>query len=278
MTKVWTRGYKLLGKPLLFCALAIFGCESQEDVQPGSMQASVEQEQKKMKSVIHYGPLTDYLGGTARTYVEMVNGKPVVIGVELSDEVLQNLPDEMSEFVLKLPGQAHATGIKTVMVGWNPMGHEPQGVYSVPHFDFHFYTITHGQIMQIPGGVDEGAYKLLEKGVFPGIYTFGPVPFAVPHMGLHWSDITSPEFSPAGFSKTFIYGSNQDRVTFLEPMITLAYLLGLPANQAVETPIPSLLKHEDPGYYPESYTLMYDAGAGTYKIALTDLVWHNRKK
>ncbi|GHA61897.1 hypothetical protein [Pontibacter akesuensis] len=275
MTKVWTRGYKLLG---MFVALALFGCESQEDVQPGSMQSSLEQEQKKVKTTVYYGPLTAYLGGTARTWVEVVNGKPIAIGIELSEDVLVNLPEEMGEFVLKLPGQAHSTGIKTIMVGWNPMGHDPEGVYTIPHFDFHFYTITHGQIKQITGGVDEGAYTLQEKGIFPAVYTFGPVPFAVPHMGVHWSDITSPEFSPAGFSKTFIYGSNKDRVTFLEPMITLAYLRSLGANQSVETPIPSLLRYEDPGYYPESYTVTYDAASGTYSIALTDLIWHNRNK
>jgi hypothetical protein len=258
--------------------MALLGCESQEDVQPDSLRASAQQELKKTKTAIHYGPVTPLLGGTARSWVETVNGKPSAIGVELSEGVLQNLPEEMGEYPLKLPGQAHATGVKTVWVGWNPMGHEPEGVYTVPHFDFHFYTITEGQIKQIPGGVDEGAYELLEKEVFPPMYIFGPEPIAVPHMGLHWVDVTAPEFSPAGFSKTFIYGSNKDRVTFLEPMITLDYLLGLAPGASVETPIPSLLKHEDPGYYPGSYTVMYSATGGTYSIALTDLEWHNRNK
>ena len=256
--------HRLLGTFLLLCLLVMSGCELEDFIQP-----------EKPRAVVHYGPATSLLGGTARTWVEMVNGKPVAIGVEMSEGVLQDLPDEMEMSFLKLPGQAHATGIKSVMVDWNPMGHDPAGVYTVPHFDFHFFKITEAQVRQIGAGIDEGAYKLVDRGVFPPIYTFGPEPFAVPNMGVHWVDVTSPEFSPAGFGKTFIYGSLGERVHFFEPMITLAYLKGMEANESVKTPVPSLLKHEEPGYYPESYTIKHSAMKGTYSVALTDLRWRN---
>ena len=260
MFKLKTQGTRLLRTALLCFTLAMYGCEVEDFIQP-----------EKTRRVVHYGPTTSMLGGTARTWVEVVNGKPAAIGVEMSEEVLQDLPDEMGMFFLQLPGQAHATGIKTVMVDWNPMGHEPEGVYNVPHFDFHFFKITEAQVKQIGPGIDEGAYKLVERGVFPSIYTFGPEPFAVPNMGVHWVDVTSPEFSPAGFSKTFIYGSLGDRVHFFEPMITVDYFKSLAPNASVKTPIPSLLKYEEPGYYPESYTIKHNAMNGTYSVALTDL-------
>ncbi|WP_439879793.1 hypothetical protein ACSX1A_11485 [Pontibacter sp. MBLB2868] len=277
MINLKASSYKLFRVPLMFCALAIFGCESQEDVQPDGLQATAQQEMKHERTNVYYGPTTPMLGGTARTWVKLINGKPEAIGIEMSEEVLENMPAEMGMFFLKLPGQAHATGIKTVMVDWNPMGHEPAGVYTVPHFDFHFYMITDGQIKHIEGGVDAGAYTLLEKGILPPTYIFGPQPMAVPQMGVHWVDVTSPEYSPAGFSKTFIYGSNKDRITFMEPMITVAYLKGLAGNVQVETPVPSLLKYEDPGYYPESYTIQHST-TGTYSVALTNLEWHNLEK
>ena len=28
-----------------------------------------------------------------------------------------------------------------MMLDWNPQGHQPPGVYTVPHFDFHFYMV-----------------------------------------------------------------------------------------------------------------------------------------
>jgi hypothetical protein len=32
---------------------------------------------------------------------------------------------------------------------WNPRGHIPDGVYTVPHFDVHFYLITREQREEI---------------------------------------------------------------------------------------------------------------------------------
>ncbi|WP_210462931.1 hypothetical protein [Rufibacter roseolus] len=255
----------------LFLLFFLISCESPEDVQPSGM---LSKDRKGSSSNIIYGRTMDLWGGTARVWVERVQGKPTAIGIELSADALENLPHEVQEIALPLPGPLHATGYKTIMIGWNPEGHEPEGVYTLPHFDFHFYMITEGQIHRIMGGIDPGGYDLLARGVFPDVYTFGPVPFAVPHMGLHWSDITSPEFSPAGFSKTFIYGSNKDKVTFLEPMITLAYLQSLAPGTSVESPVRQLLIHDTPAYYPTSYTITRTGDS--YIIALTDLVWRGR--
>lgn len=182
----------------------------------------------------------------------------------------------MFDVALKLPGQAHATGYKTITIGWNPQGHDPDPIYTLPHFDFHFYMQTEGQIKHITAGVDEGAYALLDKGVFPPFYGFGPPgsePFAAPHMGVHWVNFLSPEFNGGMFTKTFIYGSHKDRVTFLEPMVTLAYLESLNEGAVDEDVVHNLNIYEDPGYYPNTYTISHTDG--TYRIALTDLEWHN---
>ncbi|QHL88349.1 hypothetical protein GU926_13275 [Nibribacter ruber] len=272
MRNVSTLSKKILLAPLLFGLSFFTGCEPQEEVVPSSLN----QNMAKGISSTYYGPTTWLWGGSVRTWVEMMNGHPTAMGLELSEEALINLPHEPSEYFLKLPGQLHATGIKSISIGWNPDGHEPDGVYTLPHFDFHFYMMTQGQIMNIEGGLDEGAYSLMARGVLPATYVFGPAPFAVPHMGLHWSDVTSPEFSPAGFSKTFIYGSNQDKVTFLEPMITLAYMQSLMDGMPISSNIPALNIVDDPGYYPSAYTLEYDADRGVYIIALTGLTFRNK--
>ena len=271
------RSHRLL-QTMAFASVFLFsGCENTADVEP-NLNSAIESNAKGATKT-YYGPETTIGDGTAWVWVQTVQGKPITLAIEFTEEALVNLSEhEMYDVSLKLPGQAHATGYKTITMGWNPMGHEPEGVYSLPHFDFHFYMQTEGQINKIPAGVDEGAYVLANKHVLPDIYSFGPVPFAVPQMGVHWSDVTSPEFQPGGmFTRTFIYGSHQDRVTFLEPMVTLAHLLSLEVGESETIAVPSLLLYEDPGYYPQSYTITHTEH-GTYVIALTDLEWHNRNR
>lgn len=280
MKEFLMRSHRLLQLPLLLVLFMLVGCENNSDVQP-NLSAELESA-KHGKSSVHYGPASMVGNGTARVWVEVEHGKPVALGVELSADALENIMSQpMYDISLKLPDQAHSTGFKTITLGWNPEGHEPLGIYTLPHFDLHFYMLTEGQIKQIAGGVDMGALELLEKGVFPPFIGFGPPgadPMAVPHMGVHWVDFTSAEFRPGGvFSKTFIYGSHKDRVTFSEPMFTLDYLLSLNLGEEEIIPVPSLLIHESPGYYANTYTIRHNMN-GTYSIALTDLEWHNRHR
>jgi hypothetical protein len=277
MKKLFMHSHRLLQTLALASVFLLSGCEKTQDVEPTVSLGNDQKKAKTTETKIYYGDAVAIGDGTAWVWVEVMQGKPIAMGIEFTEGVLDGISEEeMYEFVLPLPGQAHSTGYKTVTIGWNPMGHEPTGVYTLPHFDFHFYMQTEGQIMQIAGGPDEGAWSLVGT-VFPEYYTFGPEPMAVPHMGVHWSDVRSPEFSPAGFSRTFIYGSDDDRVTFLEPMITLEYLESLAAGDSETLPVPSLLSYVDPGYYPQSYTVTHTAD-GTYSIVLTDLMFRNRNR
>lgn len=274
MKKLVKYSHRLLQLVALALVSVMAGCEHTDEVTPLSLKTELQQK-KPAAAKVYYGPATQIGDGSARVWVEMLQGKPQAIGIELTADALATIENVgFFEVNLKLPGQAHATGYKTISLGWNPMGHEPEGVYTLPHFDFHFYMQTEGQIMQIDGGPDPEAWELAGT-VFPPFYVFGPEPFAVPHMGVHWSDVRSPEFSPAGFSKTFIYGSYRDKVTFLEPMITVAYLRSLAPGDSETLEVPSLLKYENPGYYAGTYTIAHTL-EGTYSIALTDLMWRNK--
>jgi len=192
----------------------------------------------------------------------------------------------MQVLSLPLPPLAPET-YRFVMFDWNPMGHEPPGVYTFPHFDFHFYLVAEAEVQAIspadPGfamkanNVPTGAYV-------PPFYTVlsapgdPPASVAVPMMGVHWVDVRSPELqgafgNPAGyqqFTRTFIYGSWDGRLTFLEPMITVAYLQSHPN---VSVPIPQPALYPAPGWYPDSYHIEYDPGAREYRVALTGLGW-----
>jgi hypothetical protein len=53
--------------------------------------------------------------------------------------VMDSLPSESGVFILDFPIQARDTPFQYIMFDWNPNGHEPEGIYDKPHFDFHFY-------------------------------------------------------------------------------------------------------------------------------------------
>ena len=105
-----------------------------------------------------------------------------------------------------------------------------------------------------------------------------PAAMTVPEMGLHWIDARTPEIqamagNPQGykpFTKTFIYGSWNGEFIFAEPMITRAYLLEKRAGTSgrdEDITVPQAI-FAQPGYYPASYRITYDAKAREYRIAL----------
>jgi hypothetical protein len=171
----------------------------------------------------------------------------------------------------------------------NSHGHEPEGVYNLPHFDFHFYTTSEEEVAGIvPTDPDfaSDANDVPVGDFVPQFYSVlagpgdPPSAVAVPQMGVHWIDVRSPELqgvfgNPGGFqtfTRTFIYGSWDGRLTFLEPMITRAYLLTHPEEIV---PIPQPARYPQAGWYPSAYSISFDAQAREYRIALVDLSWHD---
>lgn len=233
-----------------------------------------------------YGAPVKVGDGTARAYVvlDAKSGQtPLELGIALGADVLEALPAGPGEhsYLLPLPGKTPAP-YQLVELDWNPAGHPPQGVFTVPHFDFHFYTITAAQRDAIDPGNPTFAAEAnnLPTGAFvPPFYAvLGPsaAAIAVPHMGVHWLNVRAPElqnllghpelYQP--FTSTFIYGSWNGRFTFYEPMVTLAYLLSQP-DVTVPISVPS--QYAQPGYYATSYRVTYDAQTRQYLVALSGL-------
>lgn len=242
-----------------------------------------------------YGASQTLGGGTARTYVTLnAEGKPVSLGVALSEAALTNLPmtpnapsPSAAMLQLALPVDAPVTGYNHVMLDWNPVGHEPDHVYTLPHFDFHFYNLTPQQVMAIMPTDPQWATKaaaLPPTQYVPAGYVAASVlanipagAAAVPMMGLHWLDVASPELQPppAGktFTETFIYGSYDGKFIFLEPMITKAYIESLKNTNGMSRAIPSPAQVQTAGYYPSKYSIRYDSATKEYRIALDSLTY-----
>ena len=236
--------------------------------------------------------------GVARAYI-IVDEKnvPLEVGVALSEGVMENLPKpmkmdhskmttehlDMHQWILALPSK-NPTPYQFVQFGWNPQGHEPPGVWDVPHFDFHFWTASlavRNSIVPSDPKYAEKAARYPADSLRPQFYLDAataakttPAAMTVPEMGLHWFDVRTPEIQKiAGkpdayrpFTTTFIYGTWDGEFVFAEPMITREYLMAK-GDTTIQVPA---AKFSRPGYYPASYRIRWDASTREYLVSLTE--------
>ena len=215
-----------------------------------------------------YGPAKPFGKGVARTMVTMTHdGAPLAIGIKLSERTLENLPPDIEEFSLQLPNKAKGLAFDHIDLGWNPEGHEPPGIYDIPHFDIHFYMISGEEQMGI---TDPDLAEILPPNEFwPANYF--PTPGFVPMMGKHWLNMFADELQPGGvFTQTFIYGSYNGEFIFYEPMITLDYLK---EKTSMQYDISQPAEFQRTGYYyPTTYSINYDSTKKEYTILLEGMV------
>lgn len=227
-----------------------------------------------------YGPSVTVGAGTARSFVSAdAAGKPTEIGVALTETALMGLPPKPSTgtmYEVALPGSGSASAqmpFDHISFDWNPEGHEPALIYTTPHFDAHFYMMPMAVLHTITFDDPKGDI-FPPSSMLPAGYITPPnvVPArTIPMMGRHWVDPTSPEYAPGGsFTHTFIYGTYNGHVTFIEPMFTKAILVpSVAVDQAIKQPT----TYEATGkYYPTRYTIRYNANSREYIISLKDMV------
>ena len=197
------------------------------------------------------------------------NGKPVSVSIIVNDAAMNSVPlgqpsDHMSPANnLLIPIAAESgTPFKFAMVNWNSSGHEPDQVYTLPHFDFHFYTSTQADVMNY---MDETKLNAEPNAAYiPANHISGP---GVPMMGKHYIDATSPELQGQTFTQTFLFGSYDSKVVFWEPMITQAFLKN---TTQFERALPQPSKFQQAGYYPTKMKIC--SKDGVTEISLTDFV------
>jgi hypothetical protein len=221
-----------------------------------------------------YGAAVTVGNGTARSYLVLQNGTPTELGVALSQAALDSLPAAPKmggyEFLLPLPA-SNTTQYQVVGLNWNPTGHPPPMVYTVPHFDFHFYMMSQADRNAIDPSDPAFATKAanLPTAAFSlAGYVADPPANAIPHMGLHWTDSNAPEFHGQSFTRTFITGSWNGQFIFFESMVTRAYLLTNP-NDVV--PVANASQRAISGYYPSAYRVSWDGAKAEWRIGLANL-------
>lgn len=232
---------------------------------------------------LRYGPAAALGEGTARAYVSLAeDGSPLELGIAIDEAAMNTLPElpgvppEQAFVVVNLVlPDGHGTPFRTAMLDWNPRGHVPAEIYGLPHFDFHFYLIDDVEREAIDPSDPEWAAKAV-RAPAPEFLPAGYVlpenaleTVVVPAMGTHWIDPASGEFQGEEFDRTFIYGTWNGRVVFLEPMITKAYLV---SGAGGERPIAAPERRSPAGLYPTAYDVAFDEEAGEYRVSLVDFV------
>jgi len=207
--------------------------------------------------------------GSVRSWVRLAsNGAPNGIGVTLTESALTNLPSSGFELVLTLPNVPNVAPFNHIGLNWNPQGHPPSGVYNKAHFDVHFYTVTTQERNAINSS-DGGAkiYQAPDPAFLPPDYDLSPGSGDA-RMGSHWWDVAAPELNGQPFTHTLIYGYYDGNLTFIEPMVTVAFLKGQPALTA---DIKQPAAFAKAGSYPVRYEISYSAAFREYSISLEGL-------
>lgn len=260
--------HKISALTMILIVIAAFQACKKDDVSPMS---SSQSDLKSQENNVFYGPTIPMGNGVARAWVQQSkNGDPLAVGIDLSEKALQNLPEEPTAFVLSFPPNKGKYFYKHMLVDWNPQGHEPPGVYDLPHFDFHFYIISNEERMEIGPEGAPGFDNLPGPQYVPVAYI--RIPGGIPQMGTHWADVLAPEFNGGVFSKTFILGSWEGSFIFYEPMITMDYLLSQP--NAV-TPVRQPSAYAQDGWYPMNYKVSYSTSPKQYTVSLGNLTFQS---
>ncbi len=231
----------------------------------------------EFKEEIFRGPEVTMGNGKANSFFKIDdNGIPLEIGFEMTMEALNGLTQdptnrEQSIFVLPLDQKAlDVTPFDHLVINWQPEGHPPMGVFTVPHFDFHLYTITLAEQMAIPPyttATKEKFDSLPPSGFMPASYSGDPG--GIPGQGKHWLDRAALA-AMSSFSHMMIYGSYNGQVNLVEPMITLAVLQ---SGTTVNTFYAQPLYFEKAGkWYPTKYNIYMDDQTHKHYVTLTDFV------
>jgi hypothetical protein len=179
------------------------------------------------------------------------------LGVTIDKAAFASLPSKETRVDL-IP---NAAPFKLVEIDWHPHGHPPTGVYTVPHFDAHFYVIPKSERNAItfakPGSVPKAADAIVPMGYI----TDGTVE---PQMGMHYVSPAQPEFHGKPFMASQIWGYNKGHLAFVEAMFSLKFVhAGQAWTQALGQPKDSSVA----AGLPRSMSVTPDA-AGGYDVIL----------
>jgi hypothetical protein len=281
MENLFTQPKKIIA---LGALLFLVSCSSDDmttsDLQSNST-ALLSGKNNTEQLIVYKGPEIQLGYGKVRSWISVTkSGNPNEIGLEITAEALQSItneddkkiPADHSTIIVPLHLKARQlTPFNHIGLNWNPNGHMPNGVFDIPHFDFHFYMISVNDQMAIPEwseATDAEFNNYPPEGYMPADYFTPPGgETAEPQMGKHWLPTNLENYLP--FSQIMIYGSYNGNVIFVEPMITLDFLLSK-VDSSTNYSQPEFF--QKPGNYPTKYNVYHDAKTAKTYITLSDFI------
>lgn len=210
------------------------------------------------------------------------------LGVHIDGAAMDAFADREVEANLDFPAET-ATGdpidhhqFRFVRFEYLPNGHVPEGIYDVPHFDFHFFMLDEQTVEAIE---PHPAQYTIPKAQMPKNHIRPPLadtdgdgepdtPLVEKRRGEPITDPSFSEYQEGGeFTHTHLYGGydpdgdGTGRLTLLEPMITTDFVDQLDTLLEVELQTPSAYFTADE--YPMSYVMQPVSDGGLY-VSLND--------
>lgn len=225
-----------------------------------------------------WGDEIDFLDGVVQSYATTnPQGNLSSLGVYMNDDALAAFDEDNLDNHLSLPSSVDTHQFTFVGFHYNPEGHPPPDVYTVPHYDFHFYMVPEEVVENIVTG--PATFDVPDAQIptdfqrLPVIDSDGDgepdTPLVEGEMGEHLLDTTGAEFQPDGsFTHTNIYGAydtdgdGTGRLTFVEPMVTTEFIDGLDEEQVVEMKTPDVYPVADD--YPTAYVVQPSGDGGLF--------------
>jgi hypothetical protein len=213
--------------------------------------------------------------GEVCTWAALSGDQVVQFGATVSIRAIESAPLDLEMVfppspaaIIPLPDEvSKATGFNHLMINWEPHGHPP-ALFSVPHFDFHFYTIDPAVVAAIDcHDVDKPA-QLPQGYVLPDITIPGLgelVGLCVPGMGMH--SMPADEVNQTvPFGASMLVGYYAGDVIYVEPMIARAKLLGA---EGFTQQVPAVTAARAKVRWPSHFEAAYDESAQAYRLTFS---------
>jgi hypothetical protein len=194
---------------------------------------------------------------------KIVNGSVAEVGASIAMSTVEHEKDTDLGVHMNFPYQTQQqTFLNHIGFGYHPNGHGPPGVNDVPHYDMHFYAETQEEREAIEcGGQPQPGSNQVPAGVEKPAMGGEPFGSCVAGMGAHSS------LPYDKLNAEMIYGFNNGKLSFLEPMIHEDNLLGKKELEFEILPPPKWGAEIN---YPHKARLFHNPEKDTYDVVLTD--------
>ena len=140
----------------------------------------------------------------------------------------------------------------------------PPALFSVPHFDFHFYTVDPADVAAMDCSDLSKPARLAEDYALPDITIPGIgelVGLCVPGMGMH-SMLAEEMDQVEPFGASMLVGYYKGAVIHVEPMIARAKLLAAESFTMTVPTVPGVRASD----WPTHFEAVYDDSTQTYRF------------